>query len=403
MRKPDVYQIIIVILIIAIVTSLALFMLNLFRGKAGKAAVSVDVSGGKANVLINNEQAGETPVYKEGIYAKEIQIDINGSISSYSTKIKPSAGTLAFIKRDLGAGDSFSSGQNMWFEKIGGTQPFVNVTTPKLEEVSVIVDGVEMGKTPVRFSAKDLLTQKEDHKYVIKLSKSGYEDQTTEVKLKEGYELNIAADLFLNPIPDAVSSLTGAPQGVGIYNLSDVSDPSFTDKKKWAAAVNYWLETRGEVTWSTNKISKVNYFFDDSGKVYNEQGNEIMPQDVNLESGVIAAYLGNQQTKDLSQEAKTVFAQITGTELAAGGQTGNETPTTAKSLKIKPNTLGFLRVRSGAGTTNAEISQVNVGSEFVIKAEQSGWYKIEYEQGKEGWVNGSTQYVEVIEPDKVAP
>ena len=42
-----------------------------------------------------------------------------------------------------------------------------------------------------------------------------------------------------------------------------------------------------------------------------------------------------------------------------------------------------------------EAAKVNPGEMFpYLNEEKSGWYKIEYEEGKEGWVSGV--YVELV-------
>jgi len=64
-------------------------------------------------------------------------------------------------------------------------------------------------------------------------------------------------------------------------------------------------------------------------------------------------------------------------------------------VKIKDTPTGWLRVRDGPGTSNQEITKVNPGDEFPYLKKESGWYKIEYEDGKEGWVSAS--YVEELE------
>ncbi len=56
---------------------------------------------------------------------------------------------------------------------------------------------------------------------------------------------------------------------------------------------------------------------------------------------------------------------------------------------------GWLRVRDGPSTGGEEVARVDPDQEFVLLDEQSGWYKIEYEEGEEGWI--SAQYAEKLE------
>ncbi|MFZ5932564.1 MAG: PEGA domain-containing protein [Patescibacteria group bacterium] len=72
-------------------------------------------------------------------------------------------------------------------------------------------------------------------------------------------------------------------------------------------------------------------------------------------------------------------------------------------VEILPTPTGFLRVRDKAGTTGVEVGQVKPGQRFVFleEDETTGWYKIEYEKGKEGWV--SNQYAKKVEGTLTAP
>jgi len=85
---------------------------------------------------------------------------------------------------------------------------------------------------------------------------------------------------------------------------------------------------------------------------------------------------------------------------AAGEEETTPTPTPKpeKMIKIKDTPTGWLRVRSKPGLSGEELAKVNPGDEFGVLDEQNGWYKIEYQEGKEGWVSGT--YVTVISGDQ---
>ena len=61
------------------------------------------------------------------------------------------------------------------------------------------------------------------------------------------------------------------------------------------------------------------------------------------------------------------------------------------SITVKETPVGFLRVRQEPTVNASESAQVKPGEKYTILDEKDGWYKINYEQGKEGWVSG--QYV----------
>lgn len=66
-------------------------------------------------------------------------------------------------------------------------------------------------------------------------------------------------------------------------------------------------------------------------------------------------------------------------------------------VEILETPTGFLRVREEPTTSATESGRVTPGQEylFVEENEDKTWYKIEYEEGKTGWV--SAQYAEKVE------
>lgn len=72
------------------------------------------------------------------------------------------------------------------------------------------------------------------------------------------------------------------------------------------------------------------------------------------------------------------------------------TPIEKPYVEIKETGTGWLRVRSEPSTEGEELAKVNVGEVFpYLDEKESGWYKIEYEDGEEGWV--SSVYSELVE------
>ena len=57
-------------------------------------------------------------------------------------------------------------------------------------------------------------------------------------------------------------------------------------------------------------------------------------------------------------------------------------------VTISDTPTGFLRVREEPSTAATEAAQVKPGDKFEYTDEQDGWYKIVYEEGKEGWISG---------------
>lgn len=64
-------------------------------------------------------------------------------------------------------------------------------------------------------------------------------------------------------------------------------------------------------------------------------------------------------------------------------------------VEIKDTPTGWLRVRLGPTTAATEAAKVKPGEKYkFLEATETGWYKIEYEKGKEGWISGryATKY-----------
>lgn len=76
-------------------------------------------------------------------------------------------------------------------------------------------------------------------------------------------------------------------------------------------------------------------------------------------------------------------------------EAGSEKEKGGAQVKILDTPTGWLRVRSKPTTASTESAKVNPGEIFPLLDEQSGWYKIEYEEGKTGWIFG--KYAEKVE------
>lgn len=79
-----------------------------------------------------------------------------------------------------------------------------------------------------------------------------------------------------------------------------------------------------------------------------------------------------------------------------GSPKPSPTPPDEPYVRIEETPYGWLRVRAEPSTESEELTKVNTGEAFpYLDEEQNGWYKIEYEEGEEGWVSGT--YAELVE------
>jgi Bacterial SH3 domain/PEGA domain len=65
-------------------------------------------------------------------------------------------------------------------------------------------------------------------------------------------------------------------------------------------------------------------------------------------------------------------------------------------VQVSETGTGFLRVRKEPSTVSAEIGTVDPGMKYVFIEQdiKSGWFKIQFDEGKEGWI--SSQYAKKV-------
>lgn len=90
----------------------------------------------------------------------------------------------------------------------------------------------------------------------------------------------------------------------------------------------------------------------------------------------------------------TPAAKISSTPKASPSQTETPVVTDPNKVLILDTPTGWLRVRADPSLNATESAKVNPGEKYPYISEQTGWVKIEYTSGKEGWV--SSQYVKKI-------
>lgn len=78
-----------------------------------------------------------------------------------------------------------------------------------------------------------------------------------------------------------------------------------------------------------------------------------------------------------------------------------EKQTSKTKILIKENSeimnSGGLAVREGPGKSTPVNTRVKPGEKYPLLEEKEGWYKISYDDGKEGWISSSSRYTEKVE------
>lgn len=94
------------------------------------------------------------------------------------------------------------------------------------------------------------------------------------------------------------------------------------------------------------------------------------------------------------------LALSSGSEATTSAVPESQTETLLKEpakpyVMIKDTPTGFLRVRSAPGTAASEVTQIKPGGKYHFLEEKNDWYRIAYEEGKEGWI--SSRYAEKVD------
>ncbi len=359
-------------------------ILRNLTGLGNKAGLEVNVVEGTAQILINDEVMGDTPFESKNVKPGTNVITVRNEKRQYQTEIKflPSKKDVIYtagIVRDLGVSDTFSSGQELWFDKDGSENTIRIVSEPSA--ATVYIDGSEVGQTPFSSAA---ITNGD---YELKIALAGYESETVRINIQKDYTLNVSVKLFPYPVTPIVPMFEGSEN---LYNIS-INNPEVTsDTQAWVKGIIYWNQTRGINLDNVgiNKEMLFDYFIDYKGGIFDANGNAILTQEdyqrlINLKRG---AYLGTTEIEGLTPEAKQALETLKnlGVEAIAN-----------MSATIKPTPLGWLRVRETPSLNGKELTKVNSGETFDTLAQEGDWVKIKVSETLEGWV--SATYVELSE------
>ncbi len=339
-----------------------------------KSAITVRLNNRKADVYVNKEKLGETPLEKREVSAGTHSVEIKdpeNPKTNYSTKLEFNPNVETTLIRDLGVSTLFSSGKNFWMKS--GKTGLTVISQPS--EARVFLDGNEIGETP--FSLDNITSGN----YTISVNKSGYEGLTARINIKEGHTLTVENKLFPIPLPANIERFEGSR---GLYDLT-IANQTIGNSPDRAKAINYWVDTRGidGMDANTEENLSFDYYIDPKGNVYDEEGNLILnPEGLQeLKGSQTGGYLGiGAPETGLTEEAREAYL-----ELNEGVQMGT----------VLPTGVGWLRVRATPSLSGNEIAKINVGETFPVIETSQNWVKIKLDENQEGWV--SKTYIELIQ------
>jgi hypothetical protein len=243
-----------------------------------------------------------------------------------------------------------------------GKTPFLDDGVVQGEhQLKLVVEGQESltweGRIKVNSGARTVVNRR--------LSAEGENDSSGEILTLEKTSIKDKAGLAVVSIPDqAVVKIDGQPKGFAPLNLVDltpgdyqvsVASPGFEEKLLSAhTAAGYKLIINVQLAQKTAGV----------------QAETVVPTGGLTPSPAKTSTLGEK-----SLGAKT------------------EKPYIVVKETVNPNP-GFLRVRETPG--GKEIARIKAGESFLfLEKDESGWYKIEYEQDKQGWI--SSVYADLSE------
>lgn len=122
----------------------------------------------------------------------------------------------------------------------------------------------------------------------------------------------------------------------------------------------------------------------------------ISSEDIKEGDHLVSLTLNGYQKKEI--KAKTmpgrkliINAQLAKEKVSAEEATPSAEPETTETyVVIKETPTGWLRVRWEPSLAATEAAKIQPGEKYSLLDEQSGWYKIEFEEGQEGWI--ASQY-----------
>jgi hypothetical protein len=365
-KLPTIAIYVLAVLGVGLLVYLGVNVMRNLGNLSGKAAMSVSVLDGNAEVYLNNDYLGTTPFDADDIKAGENKIRVKNERTTYDVALTFMPNSELVLNRDLGVSDVFSSGQNFWIEKADLGTVMSIVSEPS--GAKVYVDNTEVGTTP--YSTSNL----SDGEYELRVEKTGYEAQTARIKIQKGFKLNVVMKMFPLPVPVTVALLQDAE---ALYDVHSSESLVTSDAPTWAMAIVYWNRTRGINLAGTgvNKDLVFDYFIDYAGRVYDKEGNDITGI-TDLGEVTKGAYLRRvSDGPGLTEAAKTALETIS---MATG-----------KRATIKQTGTGWLNVRSLPGLDGSVLAKATVGEAYSVLEESTSWVKIKVSADVEGWVSST--------------
>ncbi|NIT04625.1 PEGA domain-containing protein, partial [Candidatus Saccharibacteria bacterium] len=175
----------------------------------------------------------------------------------------------------LGPSDSFSSGEIVWLSPSSTGTEILVISKPAAE---IFLEEESLGSSP-------LSKEVQPGEYNVEIRKEGYLPWSLRVAVKEGYRLNISANLSLNPFATSGGEISAGGKDIKITDFSTTEPLLLADYTLWVRGAVFWAERDEEKSY--------NYFLTAEGKLYSSDGSEVSLDSLSKQTEAITvAYLG---------------------------------------------------------------------------------------------------------------
>lgn len=251
---------------------------------------------------------------------------------------------------------------------------------------NVFIGGKSMGKTP--YQGSDFKAGEISLKLIPESAAAPLVSWEGKIKLSNGVLTLIERDFASSEAGSSGQVLTlERLKDKDLASLSLISDPD-------GALVHLDGEAKGFTPLTLEKIGVGDHQIVVSKEGFVEK---------NIKAKAVDGFKLIVNVKLAQEMEEQPVATLSGTPTpTATGKKTTPTPTGSEKSQpasgevlIKDTPTGWLRVRSSPSTASSELAKVNPGEKYPLLEEKSGWYKIEYEEGKTGWI--SAQYASKIQ------
>lgn len=235
--------------------------LNPFAKKAGIQVTAHP----DANVVINGQSVGKTPVYIDnenpGTYT--VQITAIDSGQSWETKVDLLGGTLTTVHREFGDTQDKSHSYSLSFEKLSNSKSSAVSIVSLPANATISIDGKPQGFTPLSIDI-------ESGPHVFTFTAPGFQDKIVNASVQPGYRLVLnftmaALDITPTPTPTIATSsaalTTPTPTKAAITPLPKQATTSATLTKPYVEILDTptgFLRVRDAASTSGVELAQVN-------------------------------------------------------------------------------------------------------------------------------------------------